>query len=265
MMKTHQHQQSEIKVPITHPLKATAIGVSLIVSMVLVSSSAISKGDDHHHADECKDSSRDNSPILPPQARVARRNLSEWVEAFSKWTLPIPTSLSFFDDGRSFSLNQSGPVWFLQPGCNDRSCILPEGKFLFAPLTFAWNEFPCPDPTFKPAPGQSMEDFLKAGLAPFFDGKPPVDGALVVDGKPLTNLGAYRATSKLFNSVIDYSYNTSLGDPCAGFPTIGSPQPCVMDGYWVIIKPLSVGQHTLEYPGCDVIHLTRPGGGSPRV
>jgi hypothetical protein len=36
-------------------------------------------------------------------------------------------------------------------------------------------------------------------------------------------------------------------DPCV----IGAPQPGVADGYWIMLAPLKVGQHTLHFTGTE--------------
>jgi len=189
-----------------------------------------------------------NPQVVPPEAHPAGKSYGEWAAAYIQWMASMPISESFLDNGQSFSLHQSGPVWFVQPGCVDRTYTLPVGKFLWAPIFFGWNEYPCPDPLFQPAPGQSMEDFLLEGLATFFP-TPPADGSLLVDGQALNNLAAYQATSTLFTTTFDLSLLAL--DGCV----TGGPQPCVAGGYYVMLKPFSPGHHTLEYPGCDVIHV----------
>jgi hypothetical protein len=187
--------------------------------------------------------------VVPPQAYPAGKSYGEWAAAFVQWVASMPISESFGDDGQFFGLHQSGSVWFVQPGCTNRTYTLPAGKFLWAPIFWGWQQYPClPFPGFEPAPGQSMEDFLLSTLAPYFV-TPPADGSLLVDGQPVINVGAYRATSSLFTTTFDLSLLAI--DPCV----TGGPQPCVADGYYVMLKPFSPGRHTLEYPGCDVIHL----------
>src|SRR6185503_16480724 len=102
------------------------------------------------------------------------------------------------------------------------------------------NDYPCPDPDFKPAPGQSLQDFLTQGA------KDAVDQTLTgleveVDGVPLRNLLSYRATSDLFDITFDPSL--TFLDPCA----TGAPQPAVSYGYWLMLAPLSVGTHTIHF------------------
>jgi hypothetical protein len=107
------------------------------------------------------------------------------------------------------------------------------------------NDFPCPDPNFKPAPGQPLYDFLRDGIAPVVDA---VDGLDVhLDGHALANPFAYRVTSRhLFDVTGDGSLATVL-DGCI----TGSPQPAVSDGYFTMLRGLDRGSHTLAIHAHD--------------
>ena len=162
-----------------------------------------------------------------------------------------------FDDptGQFFAADQSGSVWFLQGGNGDqeRYNTMPAGTFLLCPLFIYLNDYPCPDPDFHPAPGQSMEDFLTEGARAIIDGITPP--SMEVDGVAINNTTSYRATSKLFIFTGDLSMQAF--DGCV----TGSPQVGVSDGYLVLLKPLTPGAHTLRFSGFGdiVIHLTVAG------
>jgi hypothetical protein len=54
-------------------------------------------------------------------------------------------------------------VWYLAStagGAVTRSCTIPAGKTILFPIVNTENDYPCPDPNFKPAPGQSLQGFL---------------------------------------------------------------------------------------------------------
>ena len=196
--------------------------------------------------------SRGNPMVMPPNSNVVGRSYAEWSVAWWQWTLSHPYIQGPGDaTGQYFPLYQSGSVWFLQGslGPTDRNCTMPVGTFLVCPLFLAENDFPCPDPDFHPAPGQSMEDFLTEGLSWIGGLTPP---SMTLDGVSLTNPSDYRATSKLFTFTGDLSFQGTF-DPCV----TGNPQVAVSDGYLVILKPLTPGMHTLEFSGFgDVtVHL----------
>jgi hypothetical protein len=104
------------------------------------------------------------------------------------------------------------------------------------------NDYPCPDPGFQPAPGQSLEDFLTEGANWLISHATELE--CVRDGVPLVNLFSYRATSKLFQFTGDPSL-TAIWDPCI----TGQLQDGVSDGYWVMLQPMTPGQHTLTLRG----------------
>ena len=78
-----------------------------------------------------------------------------------------------------------------------------------------------------------------------------VDGVngltLTVDGQTVPNLFAYRSTTPLFSFTGNPSLQTSI-DPCI----TGSSQPAVSDGYFIIVKPLESGNHTVVFTASDV-------------
>lgn len=165
------------------------------------------------------------------------------------WALSIPYSNNPILDptGDDGDLNQKGPVWFLAGTFGthaERSVKVPRGKAIFFPLTNIWNDYPCPDPNFKPAPGQSMYDFLAAGAAFYIDpwvNDPSNLLSAKVDGVELKHLLNYRAISKLTRFTGDIS-NTAI-DPCI----TGSKQVGVSDGIWITLEPLKKGDHTIEF------------------
>ena len=69
-----------------------------------------------------------------------------------------------------------------------------------------------------------------------------------VDGVALQDLFDYRATSRLFTFTGDLSLGDGVWDSCL----TGSPQPAVSDGYWIMLTPLSVGNHTIHLRGKEV-------------
>jgi hypothetical protein len=171
------------------------------------------------------------------------------VARFWQWNFSIPAGVSPIVDtsGANCGINQSGPVWFLAaPGGKtiNNSCTLPAGKALLSGLFDGYDDYPCPDPTFAPAPGQSLEAFLQSDILSFVV-EPFVSGAATLDGKPFkirrvkTSLFAFTAAESLATA--------AFTDSCI----TGSPQLAVADGYYVFIEPLRPGQHILHLQSTD--------------
>lgn len=168
------------------------------------------------------------------------RSLDDWTQRWWRWDLSIPVGADPTSDteGVNCGINQTGPVWFLagplQPSYS-RTCVVPVGRPILSAVVAFIDDFPCPNPDFKPAPGQSLEDFLRADVGPYMDAVTLASATL--DGKPLK---VRRVTSSLFG--FTGAASLSAYDPCI----TGSPQLGVSDGYWVAIEPPAPGTHTLQ-------------------
>jgi len=138
---------------------------------------------------------------------------------------------------------QSGSVRFLAgtagQGPITRSCTIPTGKALFFPIISYLNDYPCPDPNFQPPPGRTLEQFLTEGAAAIINLVTELE--VVVDGQPLNNPFNYRATSRLFTFTADTSLVAF--DSCV----TSTEQFGVTDGYWILLRPLPPGPHTIFF------------------
>ena len=186
-----------------------------------------------------------NPGVIPPHARPYGLSYGEWGARWWRWAYSFP--LAQFPPLQSgevdCSLGQSGSAWFLAStvgqGPVTRSCTIPTGKALFFPIFTYLNDYPCPDPNFQPPPGQTLEEFLTEGAAAIIDAVTQLE--VVVDGQHLNDLFSYRATSRLFTFTADPSL-VAL-DPCV----TGTSQFGVTDGYWILLRPLSPGPHTIFF------------------
>jgi hypothetical protein len=188
-----------------------------------------------------------NPGVLPPHSRPLGLSYGEWSAKWWQWALSIPASENpqFDPTGEDCAVGQSGPVWFLAgtPGFPaTRTCTVPTGKFILFPIINGEFDYPCPDPNFQPAPGQSLQEFLTEGINALFDQVSSVEAE--VDGVALKHLASYRVTSPLFYFTGDPSL-TAVFDSCI----TGSSQPAVSDGYWIMLAPLSAGTHTIHFSG----------------
>jgi len=188
--------------------------------------------------------------LFPPDARPYGTSMERWGELAWKWIYRQPAASNPLLDqtGASCDVDQQGPVWFLPsviPGgpqfAGERSCTIPHHKALLVQVSSYLNDFPCPDPTFQPAPGQSLYDFLIGPATAFIDTVFSID--VTIDGVAQPDMLRYRfASQDLFNIKGDPSLATTL-DGCV----TGGRQPAVTDGYLFMVKPLSRGQHTLVW------------------
>jgi hypothetical protein len=185
--------------------------------------------------------------VAPPQSNPYGSSYGEWGARWWQWAYSFTADT--YPPNQSgpvdLSLHQSGQVWFLAGTSGGvpvtRTGTIPSGTALFFPIVNYINDYPCPDPSFQPKTGQSLEEFLTDGAKAVIAATTELE--VVIDGRPLEDPFDYRATSRLFTFTADPSLITL--DPCV----TGSEQYGVADGYWVMLRPLSVGAHTISIHG----------------
>ena len=186
-----------------------------------------------------------NPELFPPQSHPHGRSMETWAENWWRWVLSVPAAENpFLSLTSDCSVGQSGPVFNIPPspvGSHNvtRSCTVEQGKAVAVTLSSVLNDYPCPDPTFQPAPGQSLLDFLLAGAVAGNGDIAEID--VTLDGEPLEDLLLYHfASHDLFFFKGDLSLQPTV-DSCI----TGGFQPAVVDSYFILFKPLRPGHHTI--------------------
>jgi hypothetical protein len=189
-----------------------------------------------------------NPGVMPPNAQPHGMTYGELSAAWWQWAFSLPIEQNpFFDENGSCVNGANGqfefaPVWFLTgvinvSGTAVRDCTVPAGTFLFFPIinsecsTLEGNG--------------TTEEPLRACATAAID--PVTTVAAEIDGVPVKNLTDYRFESPLFtfgplpdNNVLQF-----FGvDAPAGATSLS-----VADGYYLLLAPLSVGQHTIHFTG----------------
>jgi hypothetical protein len=199
------------------------------------------------------DRANGDSKVFPPTANMYGKSYTEWSQIWME-------EFMLFDCDHNPWLNpgtplfySSGPVYMaagIQAPGGSASITIPHGKALLFPLVNFINDYPCPaEWNFEPAPGQSMEDFLTQATEDLLDFVSVQSLIVTVDGNAVSNLGSYKFITDLFY----FTAHPSLAgcfDPCVVVPEEGEepqPQPGVAGGYYIMLKPLSKGQHVVEY------------------
>ena len=185
------------------------------------------------------DCNNPNPALFATDSRPFGRTMEGWAEAWWRWSFSIPLSLNPNDTATADpGESQHGPVFFLAtPPIDGRTFDVPRHKAIAVLLSSVLNDYPCPDPTFQPAPGQTLFEFLSLGAAQA-DIVAEIESSL--DGVALTDLTSYHFTShKLMHITGDLSLQVL--DPCI----TGSPQPAVIEAYFMMLRPLRPGSHVL--------------------
>jgi hypothetical protein len=182
--------------------------------------------------------------LYDKDARPFGFSMQSWAEEWWRWAYSLPMAINpNFHATADCDQHQQGPVFFLPASLGGtesaaRSCYVPGHKAVAVLLPSVLNEYPCPDATFKPAPGQTLFELLSAGAKQREDDIAELDATL--DGKRLDDLMSHRLASEdLFYLTGDTSLQVS--DRCVS----GTEQPAVVDSYMIVLRPLKPGTHTL--------------------
>lgn len=187
--------------------------------------------------------------VVEPGQEFFDKSYNELVSEWTNWFVkePIATNPAFDPDGRFCDRNQEGRVWFLAStfeGIADRTCEIPAGKAIFLSLGGAFVSF---GPDFPSAGdpclqmGTSLEK-VRCDVNNDIPVAPHVSFAVTLDGEPIGDLLSFRSQSQPGGFTLrigNPSFLTDLGiTPGRRFPAVG-------DGYFLFLKPLRPGAHTL--------------------
>jgi len=187
-----------------------------------------------------------NPGVLPPQSHPHGHTYGEWSNAWWQWALSIPTPVNPLLDttGSNCGEGQSGQVWFLAGtrlgGSAVRSCTIPTGRALFFPIVNAEADITdCP--TFL----NLNADELRVFINDFIDSVTTLEAQ--VDGVSIQDLQkSYRAgpDNPAFSITLP---SNNIDSPSPGCVPMGTYFPAVSDGYYLMLAPLSVGQHKIHF------------------
>lgn len=179
--------------------------------------------------------------VFPLDSKPYGMSYTDWSIKFWQWFLKIPMIPPPHpaDDptGAGCSKSQEGPLWYLAGSSGSkqtRNCIVPYGKaLLLTPI-----EVEC---SFAENPTLKTEAELRSCAKSDQDKVNSL--RLIVDGVSLSNVSKYRVASPLFNLTLPENNNLGL-DP--------QVTQAVSDGYWIILEPLTKGNHTIISTGAII-------------
>ncbi len=208
--------------------------------------------------DDGKD--RDRIKIVEPGHTLFGESYNELADKWTNWLQlePPETNPAFDTDGSFCDLNQEGKFWFLAgtfEGLAVRTCEVPAGKAIFFPI-LAFLSFP---PEFPdegdPDADPPTEDNVCLPLGKGIEGvrcdvnddipvAPNISLVVTLDGEKVEDPFAYRAQSPPGG----FSFRIVEGGlfEAFGFPS-GPRVPAAVDGYWILLTPLSSGFHTVSF------------------
>ena len=217
-----------------------------------------------------------SAQVIPPvtQTNIKGHTYAEWSEKWWQWVYSLPTTANPMFDTAPASAGQKGDVWFIGGSFDglpkNRTITIQKNKLLFiAIITGAFDNTDCSDQGQQISDGNSVSD-LRGLVAPYIDSATNV--SCTIDGMPVPSLtdaihSNYRVESSSpngFNYTLPGSNNILNFDglSCwsntngAAIKVDASTYHPVADGIYVMVGPLSVGSHTIQF------HADAVSGGS---
>jgi hypothetical protein len=190
-----------------------------------------------------------NPGVLDPTNTYEGNTYGQWSAEHWQWLYSLPADKHPLFDTADVSTGQTGDVWFIggtyttatdtngvTHGTATRDCVIPQGKALFFPLIDA-------ESSIAEGNGTNFAQLLASSQG-LIDGVDTLGCS--IDGQTLTNLASYRASSDLFTWG-PLPTNNVFGDS-VNFPA-GTTSPSVSDGYYLLVQPLSPGDHSIHFTG----------------
>ncbi len=180
------------------------------------------------------------------RAELFGRRIDQYANAWWQWAYSMPNAESPIRDrnGEKCGVNQTGPVWFLAGGFGSslikRTCEVPAGKYLFFPVV---NMVYYPSNRQLASGSVTCQAAMKSAAANN-DNLAYIE--VVVDGKLFNDAKELRIHP---NECFDLGKRMKRPD---GAPKIF---PAATDGYWMMLKPLPPGEHSISFKA----HYNNPG------
>jgi len=188
--------------------------------------------------------SAEDGVILSPDSKWYGATYGQWGARWWQWAFSLPVSENplFDETGAMASNGQSGPVFFLAgvfnvSGTAERTITLTDDKALFFPIL----NYEVDEVGLHPALGvKQLYEWAAELLAAI------TELHASIDEEPVENLFDYRGTSRPYPFWLPETDNIYQ---YFGYDVSGTLAPAVSDGYWLMLAPLSVGEHEINFGG----------------
>lgn len=192
------------------------------------------------------DRANGDSKVFPPTAHPYGKSYTEWTEVWLQQFMSYDCDNIPWVHPANVLFYTNGPVYILAGIAEvggSANITIPHGKSLLFPLINVWWDYPCPEQYgFEPPPGKSLKDWLTELVLNDLSNVDESSLSVTIDGNEVSNVPSYKFLTGLF----DFTGHPSLAD-CLDPCITGAPQPAVTAGYYIMLKPLSKGQHTVHY------------------
>jgi hypothetical protein len=187
------------------------------------------------------------------QPPVYGKTYGEWSAAWWQWALAGPKGNNAVQDttGEFCDVDQpKGKVWFLAgsfglPGV-ERTCTIPRNRALFYPLINSfWID--CPGTPDSDVTDAEVRDIMASLL------DPACQLTSTLDGTPISSLQilTVRTQSPKFTTILPPNNIYSTAGICPSPLPPGKTGRMIGEGYWIMLPPLSPGEHVLTLHGAS--------------
>jgi hypothetical protein len=164
-----------------------------------------------------------------------------WLDAIPKshnWDFKNAPGVKYVPEDCSYRQDPASPVFFLpwvgpaQGATATMTCVVPQNKAILISVDAGTSDYS--DPTVKTkTPTELIKIVSKSNVY-------PNEFHAILDGHPLDliNDEAHKVTSDLFNLTLPK--DNVWGEP-------EGPDKAITQGWWIMLKPLPPGQHTVHY------------------
>lgn len=174
---------------------------------------------------------------LAPGESVSGHSVAQLTAEWWQWAMSMPDNINPVRDrtGVNCGMGQQGDVWFLAGGFGSakihRVCTVPSGKTLL---------FPVVNMVYWPAEGETSYTCEEAKAAAALNNDTALDLFVELDGVAMEDVKRYRVST-------EQCFNVFGRIPASQRPY--DAYPSASDGYWMVLKPLAPGHHTLKFGG----------------
>lgn len=207
---------------------------------------------------------RDKPKVMDRDAVAYGRTYAEWSAAWNQWADSIPVAQHPLFDNGDCSTEQSGPVWFLGgkfcaigSTCSytvTRSCTVPSGKALFFPIEDYEDSALEENISIHPGDPAYQQIAMLRSVVSGIEGA--TDIFFQIDHQPVKQLQKYSVHSVAFGFTLPAdNLFLSVYPPPNNYFQEGTYFPAVDFGYYLMLPPLTPGNHTLHF-GASWLDIT---------
>jgi hypothetical protein len=186
--------------------------------------------------------------VVPSNSVYFGKTYAEWASTWWQWAFSIPVEQHPLFDNGDCSVGQAGPVWFLggkfckndDPNCGwdlaYRTCSVPAGTALFFPIANT-------EDSLIEDPGALSINQLRVISELGMDGAEELTAE--VDGAAVPMI---KSRFRISGDAMEFTLPEDNLLNAIGYGPIsaGTYHPSVGAGYYILLSPLPVGQHTLH-------------------